>query len=500
MNDMMSSQVDMIREVFHYQSRFEGSTLVFKIDYPVTEDTVFPGLMKDLALLAKTGFKIIIVPGSKENIDAVLKQHDINTSYTNINDASGQNFSVRVTTQQAIQYVEMAAYNVAGRYMTFLSGSRVDALIGNFVRARGLGVINGLDTEHTGTVDKIFSDSLGRVLDLGMIPILPCIGWSPSGKPYNVQSDEIALAVSSALGAEKLFILSAHDRLRIDKLNIRGKNSSLMQHLLNIADAPFVRQKSASLMRRSIYITNKSLARQSVLENLETRADGSLVRITPKQAELIMEIISELKNDGENYEWEQYMRELKLALMASRAGIHRVHIMDGREEGAVLKELFSNLGVGTMVYVDEYDSVRAIHSRDLPDILRLMEPLMQKGILIRRNPEQIQEKKNDYSVFEIDGSIRACGALHDWGESQGEIAAVATDPQYTDLGLGRKIVGFLIEKGRKLNMRRVFVLTTQSQDWFESLGFKEVTVDTLPAQKRAVYDYNRKSKIFALEL
>jgi amino-acid N-acetyltransferase len=205
-------------------------------------------------------------------------------------------------------------------------------------------------------------------------------------------------------------------------------------------------------------------------------------------------------NELEDSPRRHYLHELKLALLASRAGVHRVHIINGREEGAVLKELFTNLGVGTMVYADEYDSIRAFRSRDLPDILRLMEPLMQKGILIRRNPEQIQEKKDDYSVLEIDGSVRACGALHDWGESQGEIAAVATDPQYSDLGLGRKIVGFLIEKGRKSNMRRVFVLTTQSQDWFESLGFKEAPVDTLPERKRKVYDQVRKSKVFALEL
>jgi amino-acid N-acetyltransferase len=194
------------------------------------------------------------------------------------------------------------------------------------------------------------------------------------------------------------------------------------------------------------------------------------------------------------------LREIKLGLRASRAGVHRVHIIDGREEGAVLKELFSNIGVGTMIYTDEYDSIRTLHSRDLPDILRLMEPFMQNGILIRRNAEQIQEKKDDYSVLEIDGSIRACGALHDWGGSQGEIAAVATDPQYADLGLGRRIVGFLAEKARKSNMRRVFVLTTKTQDWFESLGFKETTVETLPDQRRKVYDQNRKSKIFALEL
>jgi len=427
-NDYMDknsfSQVDLIREVFHYQSRFEGSTMVFKIDFPVMEDPGFPGLVKDLALLAKTGFKVIIVPGVKENIDAVFKQHDIDSSY-----APAVDVPVRVTTSQSIPYVEMAAFNAASKYMTFLSGSRVDALIGNFVRARGLGVIDGIDTEHTGTVDKIYADSLTRVLNLGMVPILPCIGWSPSGKPYNVPSDEIALSVSKALGAIKLFIVTVKDSL-------------------------------------------------------------SITRLTPKETETLINSNSA----------PLFQRELKLALKASQIGIHRVHIIDGRIEGAVLKELYSNLGVGTMIYNDEYDSIRTFHSRDLPDILRLMEPLMQKGFLIRRNPEQIQEKKDDYSVLEIDGSIRACGALHDWGEKQGEIAAVATDPNYTDLGLGKNIVGYLIEKAKKSKMKRVFVLTTQSQDWFESLGFKEAPVNSLPEQKRKIYDQARGSKVFALEL
>jgi len=456
MNNINLSQVDLIREVFHYQSRFEGSTMVFKIDYPVTQESGFPGLVKDLALLAKTGFKVIIVPGAKENIDAVLKQHDIDTQYCSDN-SSTFDFPIRITTTQALPYVEMAAFDVASRFMTFLSGSRVEALIGNFVRARGLGIKNGIDTEHTGVVDKIYADSLERVLNLGMVPILPCIGWSPSGKPYNVLSDEIALAVSSALGAAKLFIVSFHKGLRADIFTLP--------------------------------------------ENTEKRADGSLVRLTPQEAEALITANSGLSGvNEEETAGRQYLREIKLGLRASRAGVHRVHIIDGREEGSVLKELFSNLGVGTMIYTDEYDSIRVFHSRDLPDILRLMEPLMQKGVLVRRNPEQIQEKKDDYSVLEIDGSIRACGALHDWGEAQGEIAAVATDPQYTDLGLGRKIVGYLVEKGRKSKMKRVFVLTTQTQDWFEALGFKETSVDSLPEQKRKVYDQSRKSKIYALEL
>ena len=451
MNDSFS-QVELIREAFYYQSRYEGSTMVFKIDNPVIDDPGFPYLMKDLALLAQTGFKIVIVPGAKESIDAFLEQHNIASPFNVPGDSQEP---ARITAEQAVPFVEMAAFHVATRFMTYLSGSRVDAVIGNFVRARGLGVVNGIDMKHTGTVDKIYVDSISRVLNQGIVPILPCIGWSPSGKPYNVHSDEIALAASAALGAVKLFIVSAQERI------CRGK--------------------------------------YPLPQNIETRDDGSIVKLTPQQAENLLAMIgsSATINDKET---QRVVRELKLALRASQTGIDRVHLVDGRKEGAVLKELFSNLGAGTMIYTDEFESIRPLRSRDLPDVLRLMEPLMQTGILIRRTAEQIQRKKDDYSVFDIDGSVRASGALHNWGDDQGEIAAVATDPFYAGMNLGRRIVDYLIEKARKNGMLRVFVLTTHTQDWFESLGFRETTVDSLPERKRQVYDKERKSKVFALEL
>jgi len=452
------SNVDLVREAFHYQSHFKDSTMVFKIDFPVTETPGFSYLMKDLALLAKTGFRIVIVPGARELIDAVLKQHEITSDYdtSSYGEPHDLREPTRITTAKAIPFVEMAAFDVATRFMTCLSGSRVDAVIGNFVRARGLGVVNGIDMEHTGTVDKIYVDSISRVLELGMIPILPCIGWSPSGKPYNVPSDEIALEVSAALGTIKLFITSARSGICRDWFPIP--------------------------------------------ESIETRDDGSISRLTPQEAEMLIETFAKLPTNADDVKTVQALREYRLALRALRAGVDRVHIIDGREEGAVLKELFSNLGAGTMVYTDEYESIRPLRSRNVPDILHLMEPFMQKGKLVRRTAEQIQERKDDYYVFEVDGSVRACGALHDWGEGQGEIAAVASDSRCAGMSLGRKIVEYLIEKARKKNMTRVFVLTICTHDWFESLGFSEIPVDSLPERKRQSYDMERKSKVFALQL
>ncbi|MDR2619423.1 MAG: amino-acid N-acetyltransferase [Treponema sp.] len=436
------SQVDLIREAFHYQSRFDGSTMVFKIDFPVTEDPLFPSLIKDLALLSKTGFRVVIVPGAKEWIDAVLKEYGI---------ISGYSGPARITTGEAMPFVEMAAFHVAARFMTGFSGSQVDAIVGNFVRARGLGVIGGADMEHTGAVDKFYIESIRRVLELGMVPILPCIGWSPAGRPYNVPSDEIALSAATSLGAVKLFIISL-----------------------------------SGGVKKGVY---------EIPESIEIGEQGRIIRLTPQEAAKIMELNSPLREKD-----DKALGELALAIKASIAGIERVHIINGGEEGAVLKELFSNLGAGTMVYADEYESIRALRSQDVPDVLRLMEPLMQQGILLRRTPEDIQGKKQDYAVFEIDGQIHACGALHDWGENQGEIAAIASDPAYANMGLGRRVVRYLIEKAKKAGLSRVFVLTTRTHDWFEALSFREASVESLPEKKRLVYDRSRNSKVFSLDL
>ncbi|MDR2796014.1 MAG: amino-acid N-acetyltransferase [Spirochaetaceae bacterium] len=445
-NDESGPQhINVIREAFGYQSRFKNSTMVFKIDFPVTDGRGFPYLMKDVALLTANGIRVVIVPGCKEWIDAVLLKYNIVSTYSG---------SERITAGNAIPFAEMAAFHVATRYMTALSASRVDAVTGNFVRARGRGVIDGVDREHTGTVDKIFTRALARILDLGMVPILPCIGWSPAGKPYNVPSNEIAVAVASALNAAKLFIVTAGDDLKKADLTL-----------------PI---------------------------HTRTAPDGRIIRLNPRETEEILF----LNKDGEetNSGKKKCLDMLRLALSASTAGVERVHIIDGLEEGAILNELFTNLGSGTMLYADEYESIRGIHNSDIPDILHIMEPLVLQDILIRRNAEDVQKNKDDYVVYVIDGSIHACGALHDLGDGQAELAALAADKAYSSMNIGRRIVHYLIDKARNLGMRRVLVFTTKTQDWFELLGFREVDINSLPSPRRENYNYKRMSKIFALNL
>jgi amino-acid N-acetyltransferase len=236
-------------------------------------------------------------------------------------------------------------------------------------------------------------------------------------------------------------------------------------------------------------------------EGIELGEDGRVIRLTPAQAEAVLRFNSAglAGEAGRIRPPNRPLEELALALKASRAGVERVHLINGREDGAILRELFSNLGSGAMLYSDEYDAIRPLRSRDIPVILRLMDPLMRQGILVRRSAEQILEKKEDFAVFEIDGSVHACGALHEW-EGQGEIAAIATDPLYADLGMGRRLVGYLISQARKRGLSKVFVLTTRTQDWFELLGFTEAGVESLPESRRRLYDRGRRSKVFALDL
>jgi amino-acid N-acetyltransferase len=281
-----------------------------------------------------------------------------------------------------------------------------------------------------------------------MIPIFPCIGWNAAGKPYNLASDDIAMAVAEALQAEKLFFVTDSD---------------------GFMDTRF-----------------------KLPPGLVKNSDGRVARLSLEEAEEVLKL-----NAGNP---DPDLKYLEFALTACRKGTERAHVVDGRMEGAILREIFSNLGIGTMVYGNEYESIRPMKADDVGDVLRLMQPLVAEGILVRRSENDLMARQSDFVVYSIDDVVHACGALHEYGEGQAEIAAIATNPVYRHLSMGRKIVSYLVEKAERAGMTRVFALTTRTVDWFEQLGFVEADLDSLPAKKREAYNHARKSRIFALDL
>ncbi len=438
MDNEQKDEIEIIREVFSYINRFKNKIFVIKIDYEVIDDVYFPVLLKDLSILYGAGIRIIIIPGARKRIDEVCARYDILPVF---------HAGVRITSEEAIPFVKMAAFDVSNRIMTGLAGLQINALVGNWIRAKGMGVIDGIDYLYTGEVDRILVEPLKRVIEDSFVPIIPVIGWNPVGRPYNLSSDDIAVKVAHAVGAEKLFFISAEETL----------NSKDFKIPPSVVSAP----------------------------------DGRISRMDEAAGEKFLA----LNNDRIDQ-----LKTFKKALEGIKSGVKRVHILNSREGKGILAEIFSNLGVGTMIYQNEFDRIRGMKADDIPEVLRLMQPFVLEGALIPRNERILLENLHTFVVYETDDRIHGCASLIEWEGGTGEIAAVAVDPEYEKLGIGRKLILYLIAAASKRNLKKLFLLTTQAADWFESRGFKIGGLEDLPAEKRTTYNFSRNSQIMIMNL
>ena len=190
---------------------------------------------------------------------------------------------------------------------------------------------------------------------------------------------------------------------------------------------------------------------------------------------------------------------LKASQEACRAGVTRVHILDGNIDGVLPCEIFSGLGSGTMIYTGNYGKVRPMVQTDIPSVLAIMKPFIETGKLLTRTETQIADTLEDYIVYELDGGVHACAALHFYADGQAEIAAVAVDENYAHMGIGPKLMDNLIEQAMMANAKSIFIMTTQTADWFEQLGFEEDVIDSLPEERRKLWDSRRGSKVYRLK-
>ena len=431
--------IEIIREVFTYINRFRDKAFVIKIDSEVIENLYFPVLLKDLATLHNAGIKVIIVPGARKRIDEILEKYGIETEYSG---------GIRITEEGTIPFVKMAAFDVSNKIMTGLSAYRLNALVGNWVRARSMGVINGVDFKYTGNIDKILTTPLNKVLNENFVPIIPSIGWNPAGTPYNLSANELTIQVASAMNAEKIFFITSED-------------------MLNISD-------------------------YRIPSGVVPSSDGRISRMDGDAAQKFLAL-----NSGGN---SRSLEIIKQAISGIRNGIKRVHIINGNGNSGILSEIFSNLGIGTMIYRNEFDRIRKMVSGDIPEVLRIMRPFERSGALIPRTKADLQHSVGDYVVYEIDNVVHGCAALHQYEGNVGEIAAVAVDPEYERMGIGKKLITYLIMKAQESGMKSLFLLTTRSVDWFELLGFKSGRIEDLPGQKKENYNVNRNSRVMILKL
>lgn len=433
-----SKTAENVRDVIRYLQKFKNALLVIYLDDKTISSPLFSSHIRDIALLHQAGLKVVLIPGARRRIDEILKNANIKWSY---------NETFRVTSAEAMPLIKMAAFDVSNTVMTSLAANNISAVIGNWVRARGRGVLNGFDYGTAGEIDKLETEAILKVLDDGFVPIFPCIGWNAAGHPYNISSMLLAKQVAMTLKADKLFFMMFNEEINAEKY---------------IIPEGFALSESGNIPAMSLEEVDRFIA-----EN--PSAD------------------SEIKN------------LLKASQEACRAGVTRVHILDGNIDGVMPCEIFSGLGSGTMIYTGNYGKVRSMEQTDIPSVLSIMKPFVESGKLLPRTEAQISDTLEDYIVYEIDGGVHACAALHFYEDGQAEIAAVAVDENYAHMGIGPKLMDNLIEQAMEGQATSIFILTTQTADWFEQLGFEEDSIESLPEARRKLWTPRRGSKVYRLK-
>ena len=205
-------------------------------------------------------------------------------------------------------------------------------------------------------------------------------------------------------------------------------------------------------------------------------------------------------SETEAYSHKKVISVLEKAREACKNGVSRVHLVDGRQDGVLLTEIFSALGSGTMIYTSDYGKIRAMEQTDIPAVLAVMRPFVESGKLLPRTQKQLEERLEDFVVYELDGGIHACASLHDYGNGQAEIAAIAVEQKFDNMGIGPKLIDFLLKKGKALKAKSIFILTTQAADWFEKQGFSPDSIESLPEERRKIWTPERNSRVYRLSL
>jgi len=420
-----------LRGILQYIPQFREKTFIIALDGVIVTDENFANILLDVAVLRSLNIRVVLVHGAAAQIKLLAEKQGIQAS-----DLDGAG----VTDGPTLQLSMDAANRLTHEILEGLSANDLRAACTNAIVAHPLGIIQGVDHLLTGKVQRVDTELIQTLLDRGIIPVLPPLGFDGDGKTYRVNSDSIALAVAEALKASKLIFFTADDGL--------WHNHQLIHKML-VGD----------------------------LQKLVHSSAGGFVG----------EMLSKASH----------------AAAACAAGVERVHVVSGREDEGLLAEVFSNEGIGTLIYANEYEQIRLAKKKDIRAIQRLTKKAVEAEELIRRTRTEIEKNLADYYILEIDKNPVACVALHIYPEQhQGELASLFVHPAHENQGLGRKMIQFIENKAREAGLTELITLSTQAFTYFQSkAGFVEGTPDNLPPTRRAKYDQSgRNSKVLVKKL
>jgi len=420
-----------LRGILQYIPRFREKTFVLSLDGAIVTDENFANILLDVAVLRSLNIRVALVHGASAQIKTLAEQQKVKAS-----DLDGAG----VTDAETLKLALTAANRLTHEMLEGLSANDLRAACTNAIVAHPMGILHGVDHQFTGRVERVDVELLQTLLNQGVIPVVPPLGFDGDGKTYRVNSDSVALEVARALGAIKLIYITTQDGL--------SRQGQIIPQLL-VADL------------------------DAILAN--------------HKEEILPELLSKAVH----------------ASAACHAGVQRVHIINGRVDEGLLAEVFSNEGIGTLIYANEYQQVRRALKKDIRAIQMLTKKSVESEELVKRTRASIEKNIGDFYIFEIDKNPVACVALHVYPEhNKGELACLYVNPSHENQGIGRKLIQFAESKARDLGLAELLTLSTQAFTYFQSKGgFVEGTPDDLPPARREKYEQSgRKSKVLVKKL
>jgi len=429
--------VKWFRHSSPYINKHRGKTFVLMLPGEAIKHANFANIIHDITLLSSLGVRLVLVHGARPQIDDRLQVAD---TYSNFHK------NLRITDSESLKLVIQAIGEATTLVEAALStglpnspmhGSDMHIISGNFVAAMPYGVIDGVDLQHTGKVRRVKTKALQTALDLGAVVLLAPLGYSTTGEIFNLSYTDVATHIASAIKADKFLAFVEGD-------GVMDEHGELIRQL--------------SLQECKTYLEDHG--------------------------------------ETDDHDLQQAINACYLSCLQ---GVPRAQLMSYKTDGALLSELFTRDGLGTMIYSGQYEQLRTASIDDVGGILELIRPLEEQGILVRRSREVLETEITKFNVMEKDGMIIACAALYPYGD-MAELSCVATHPDYRRGGRAAALLEQMETQARKKGIKQLFLLTTQTAHWFIEQGFVQGKLEDLPITKQEFYNFQRNSKIFIKDL
>ena len=439
--------VPWFRSVAPYIHKFRHQTFVIGLPGEAIAAGKLYSIAQDLAMIQAMGVKIVLVHGFRPQVNEQLaaKGHEGRFSH-----------GIRITDSVALDSAQEAAgqlrYEIEAAFSqglpnTPMAGSTVRVISGNFITARPVGIVDGVDFQHSGLVRKVDVAGIQRSLDMDALVLISPFGFSPTGEAFNLSMEEVATSVAMALKADKLVFVS---------------------------EVP------------------------GILQNPEEPAGDDNPIDTELPLAQARQLLARMPASQQPSDTAFYLQH---CVKACQGGVERSHIIPFAVDGALLLEIYVHDGIGTMIVDEKLEEVREATADDVAGILQLIEPFEKDGTLVKRDRTEIERDASNYTIVEHDGVIFGCAALYAYPEARtAEMAALTVSPQSQGTGDGEKLLRRIEQRARLLGLESIFVLTTRTMHWFLKRGFKPVDPEWLPEARKRKYNWDRRSQVLVRKL